>query len=61
MDISATWIWIVILFDEAFKYDDGEKFWGYVGTSTELLCLEFCNFMQCDISHPTLLKKEGEA
>jgi hypothetical protein len=30
------------LFDEAFKYGDGAKLWGYVGTSAELLCVEYC-------------------
>jgi hypothetical protein len=38
MDIPTSFIWIVILSDEAFKYDDGEEFWGYVGTDSELLC-----------------------
>jgi hypothetical protein len=28
-------IWIIILFDEASKYGDFEKFWGYVGTNAE--------------------------
>jgi hypothetical protein len=37
------------LFEEAFKYGDGATFWGYVGTNAELLCVEFCNFVQCHI------------
>jgi hypothetical protein len=32
MDIPTGLIWIIILFDEAFKYDDCNKCWGYVGT-----------------------------
>jgi hypothetical protein len=42
--IPASFIWTVILSDEAFKYDDGLKFWAYVGTNAELLCMELCNF-----------------
>jgi hypothetical protein len=37
------------LFDAVFKYDDGAKFWGYVGINAEPLCIEFCNFVQCHI------------
>jgi hypothetical protein len=36
-------------FYEGFKYGDGTKFWGYVGTRTEPLCVEVCNFEQCCI------------
>jgi hypothetical protein len=39
MDISKGFIWIIILFDEAFKYDDGVKFWGYVGMNPEPFCI----------------------
>jgi len=49
MDIPKSFIWMIILFDEAFKYGDGAKFWGYVGTNTEPLCVQFCNFVQCHI------------
>jgi hypothetical protein len=35
-------IWIVELFDEAFKCDSGAKLWRYVVTDAELLCVEFC-------------------
>jgi hypothetical protein len=31
MDIPISFIWIIILFDAVLKYDDGAKFWGYVG------------------------------
>jgi hypothetical protein len=34
MDIPVSWIWIIILFEELFKYGDGAKFWGYVGINT---------------------------
>jgi hypothetical protein len=27
MDIPINFIWIIILFDAVFKYDDGAKFW----------------------------------
>jgi hypothetical protein len=27
MDISISFIWIIILFDAVFKYGDGAKFW----------------------------------
>lgn len=37
-------IWITVLFDEAFKYGDGAKFWGNAGTNAETLytVLKFC-------------------
>jgi hypothetical protein len=35
------------LFDKAFKYDDGVKFWGNDGTNAEPLCVRLCNFVQC--------------
>jgi hypothetical protein len=49
MDITISFIWIIILFDAVFKYDDGAKFWGYVRINAEPLCVEFCNFVQCHI------------
>jgi hypothetical protein len=27
--------WIIVLFDETFKYDNGAKFWGYVRSNSE--------------------------
>jgi hypothetical protein len=39
MDIPASFIWIIILFDKAFNYGDVAKFWGYVGTSAESMCV----------------------
>jgi hypothetical protein len=39
MNIPTSFIWIIILFDEAFKYDEGVNFWGYVGTNAEPLCV----------------------
>jgi hypothetical protein len=50
MDIPTSFIWIIILFDAVFKYDDGVKFWGYVGINAEPLCVELCNFVQCHIN-----------
>jgi hypothetical protein len=48
IDILTIIIWIT-LFDEAFKNDDGAKFLGYVLTDSELLWVEFCNFVKCYI------------
>jgi hypothetical protein len=42
-------IWIIILFDEAFKFGIGAKSGGYVVTNAEPLCVEFCNFVHCYI------------
>jgi hypothetical protein len=46
MDITTSFIWIIIFFNRVFN---NLKLWGYVGTNTELLCVEFCNFVQCHI------------
>jgi hypothetical protein len=46
MEIPTSFIWIIILFDEAFRHGDVESFWGYVGTNAETFCVEFCNFVQ---------------
>jgi hypothetical protein len=35
-------IWIIILFDEGFKYGDVAKYRGYVGRNVDLLYAEFC-------------------
>jgi hypothetical protein len=32
-------VYFLILFDEAYKYGDGEKCWGYLDTNTEPLCV----------------------
>jgi hypothetical protein len=34
---------------ELFEYGGGSKFCGYIGTNAELLCVEFFNFVQCDV------------
>jgi hypothetical protein len=47
MDIPTSFIWIIIFSDRALEYDKSVKFLGYVGTNTEPLCVEFCNFVQC--------------
>jgi hypothetical protein len=36
-------ILIIVLFDKTFKYGDGAKFWGYIKTNAEPLCVEFSN------------------
>jgi hypothetical protein len=33
MDLPTSFIVVIILVDEAFKYGDGPKFWDYVGTN----------------------------
>jgi hypothetical protein len=43
MDIPKSFISIIILFHEAFKYGDGVKFWGYVGINIEPLSVELLN------------------
>jgi hypothetical protein len=47
INIPTIFILTIIFFDLAFEYGSGSKFWGYVGTNDELLCVEFCNFEQC--------------
>jgi hypothetical protein len=49
MDISVSFVWIIIFFDKAFKYGIGVKFGGYVGTNSKPLCVEFCSFVKCRI------------
>jgi hypothetical protein len=44
--LSTSFILIIIFFDGVFEYGGDSKFWGYVGTNTELLWVEFCNFVQ---------------
>jgi hypothetical protein len=46
MGLPTIFIWM-FFFAWAFQFGDGEKSWGYVGTNTEPLCGEFCNFVQC--------------
>jgi hypothetical protein len=31
--------WIIVFLNETFKYGDGAKFRGYVGTDSDLLCV----------------------
>jgi hypothetical protein len=49
MEIPIGFTCIIILSDAFFKYGDNAKFWGYVVTKAEPLCVEFCNFVQCYI------------
>jgi hypothetical protein len=42
MDIQTKFIWIIPLFEEAFQYGDGVKFWGQTLNHS----VEFCNFME---------------
>jgi hypothetical protein len=49
MDIPTGFIWTIVFVGEAFEYCGGSKFWGYVGTNAEPLCIEFCNL--CHVIH----------
>jgi hypothetical protein len=42
MDTSASFIWIIFLFDGAFKYNNGAKFGVMLGQALNH-CTEFCN------------------
>jgi hypothetical protein len=46
MDIPTSFIWNIVFFEEDFDYDSSLKFWGFVWTNAEPLCVEFCNFVQ---------------
>jgi hypothetical protein len=48
VDITASFISVIVLFDEAF-YGSGVKCRSYVGTNAEPLCVEFCNCLHCYI------------
>jgi hypothetical protein len=43
---ARNFIWIITFFDEVFEYGGDSTFWGYVEENAELLCVEFCNFVQ---------------
>jgi hypothetical protein len=43
-DIRKSFIGIIIIFDEAFKYGGFAKCWDYFGPYAEPICIEFCNF-----------------
>jgi hypothetical protein len=47
MNIPEMIIWIITLFGDTIEYGNGEMFWDYVGTNTEALCVEFCNYVRC--------------
>jgi hypothetical protein len=49
MGIPTSCIWIMIWFDKAFNSSYSMKFWGYVTWNAELLCIEFCSFVQSHI------------
>jgi hypothetical protein len=50
MDIPTRFIWIISFFDGSSEYGGISKLWGYVRINAELLCVEFCSFLQCHIS-----------
>jgi hypothetical protein len=47
--IPTSFIWIIISFDEAFKYGDAAKFWSYITTNAKVIFVEFCSFESCHI------------
>jgi hypothetical protein len=47
MNVPTSFIRTIIFFGGAFECGGGSKFWGYVGTNAEALCVEFCNFVHC--------------
>jgi hypothetical protein len=49
VDVPTSFVWNIIFFNGAFQYGRDSNLWGYVGTNTEPLCLEFCNFKACKI------------
>jgi hypothetical protein len=49
VDIPASFIVIIILFDEGFECVNDVKLLGYVGTNADPLCLEFCSCVQYHI------------
>jgi hypothetical protein len=49
LDTPVSFIGIIVLCDDAFKYGDCVRFWGYIEMNTEPLCVDFCNFVQCHI------------
>jgi len=46
LDVPTSFMWIITLVPKAFKQGNFVKFWGYVGTNTETLRVDFCNFVQ---------------
>jgi hypothetical protein len=48
-NIPTSFIWIIIFFHGALEYGCISKLWGYAGTNAELLCVEFCDLVQCNI------------
>jgi hypothetical protein len=62
MGIAITSVWIIILFDNVYKYGNGAEFWGYVGTNAEPLSVKLCNFVQCHIflNYLTSYIKQGK-
>jgi hypothetical protein len=49
-DITTSYIWIIIFFEQFFKYGDCEKSTGYIRTNAEPLCGEMCSLVQFNIS-----------
>jgi hypothetical protein len=40
-DLPTSWIWSIVLFNEALNCGDGAKFWSHVVTNAEPLCADF--------------------
>jgi hypothetical protein len=49
MDIRTNFIWIIILFDKAYKRGNVAEFWGYVGTDAGPLYVKTLQFLPCYI------------
>jgi hypothetical protein len=49
MDIPTSFICIIIFINEDFKYGNVSKFLDYIGANADLLCAQFCNFVQSHI------------
>jgi hypothetical protein len=50
MGIPTSFISVVTSLDEAFIYGGcGVIYWGYAGTNTQPVCIEECNFVQCNV------------
>jgi hypothetical protein len=47
--IATRFIESLFSLTELLQCGAGSKCWGYVGTNAELLCVGFCNFVQCHI------------
>jgi hypothetical protein len=45
MDVFTGFTWVVVLFEDYFKYGGYVKFWGYVETNAAPRCVVLYNFV----------------